>query len=386
MHKKLSRYITNLWEKSAAKMRLTFFEKIVFLILCCLEKIYCPIFFITQFFKRKNSNKIATYLKIVSIGNLSVGGAGKSVFTGYLVQFLGASRCSIISRGYGGKIGRKNILGKENVLVSDGKNVLSSPDICGDEPFMLAQSLHVAVVVGKDRYKSCEIINNIFNSKIAYVILDDGYQNHKLKKDCEILLLDARSPFGNGHCLPAGCLREKDYSRANLIVLTHADEVAAEKISEIKTKFLSKFDSKKIFSGKHKQAGIFLFDEQKIEVNDYKNKNFLVIAAIGSFSGFVQSVENLGIQVAQKLQYPDHYNYSESDIIKFLDIIKKHDLAGIITTQKDWTKLSFLVKKDSCHAESNSVSSLPIFISRVTFEFLSEQDALSFKDIFKSYI
>ena len=163
--------------------------------------------------------------------------------------------------------------------------------------------MHVPVIVGKDRYKSCLLLEKTFGLSKKIAILDDGYQNHQIKKNLEILLLDARSPFGNGHCLPAGNLREKDYSRADVIILTHADEIGAdevcpeqscsERLSEIKTKLLPKFDQNKIFCGRHKPLGLFLFDEEQISPHDCQNKKFLVLAAIGSFNGFVQSVKIL---------------------------------------------------------------------------------------------
>ncbi|MFH1254841.1 MAG: tetraacyldisaccharide 4'-kinase [bacterium] len=366
MNKNLSKFITNLWEKSAEKKRLTFFEKIFFLILCFFEKFYCIIFFIAQTFGKKNGNKNVPNLNIISVGNLSVGGTGKSVFVGFLVQIWGNARCAIISRGYGGSHS-----GDKSFLVSDGKNYFCNPGVCGDEPYMLANSLHVPVIIGTDRYKSCLLLRETFGLFKSFAILDDGYQNHQLKKDFEIVLVDARSPFGNGHCLPAGNLREKDYSRADVIILTHADEVGSEKILQTKTKLLSKFDQSKILCGKHKSVGIFLFDEQQIQLHDYKNKKFLVLAAVGSFSGFTESLKNFGIQIDQILQFPDHHNYSEEDVSLIFDSVKKHGLSGVITTQKDWTKLSFLMGKDK--------NKLAVFVFRVTFEFLTKDEELLFK-------
>jgi tetraacyldisaccharide 4'-kinase len=369
MDKSLSKIIMNLWKKSAEQKRLTFFENLLFLILCFFEKFYCLGFLITQIFRKKNGNKVAPNLKVISVGNLSAGGTGKSVFVGVLIQILGAEHCVIISRGYGGRH-----RGKESLLVSDGHNTFCTPDVCGDEPYMLAHSLHVPVVVGSNRYKSCLLQREFFGISRKFSILDDGYQNHKLKKDLDILLIDARSPFGNGHCLPAGNLREKDYSRADLIVLTHADEVSSEKILQIKTKFLSKFDLEKIFCGKHKHDGLFLFDDKKVEASYFKNRKFLVVAAIGSFDGFVQSVRNIGIHVDQTLQFPDHHNYSQSDIEQVLHIIKKHDICGVITTQKDWSKLYFLIK---------NYNKFPVFISRVEFEFIKKSEYNSFNNILR---
>jgi tetraacyldisaccharide 4'-kinase len=371
MYKNPRRFIVNLWDKSAEKTRLTFFEKIIFLILCILEKFYTLIFFTSQIIRRKNGNKIPENLKVISVGNLSVGGTGKSVFAEILVRILGKAECGIISRGYGGKQNRN-----ESVLVGDGKNFFGAPDLCGDEPYMLAHTLHVPVVVGKDRFRSYLLMKKLFPESIKYVILDDGYQNHRLKKDFDILLVDARKPFGNGRCLPAGPLREKDYSRASVIVLTHADEVDPAQISAIKKQFCD-FNQNMIFCGRHKQTGLFLFDEQLFNLEDYRDKKFLVTAGIGAFSGFVQNMKKSGVSVTQILQFPDHHIYLQDDATQIFEIVKKHSLDGVITTQKDWVKLAFLIDKKTTET--------PVLVSRVTFEFLTKREEDFFKKCLKSF-
>ena len=112
---------------------------------------------------------------------------------------------------------------------------------------------------------------------------------------------------------------------------------------------------------------------KSIFVDDYKKKKFLILAAIGSFSGFTQSLKNFGVQIDQVLQFPDHHKYTIDDIALIFDIVKKHVLDGVITTQKDWTKLSFLIGKDE--------KKLMVFVFRIAFEFLTSDEELSFKNI-----
>ena len=95
------------------------------------------------------------------------------------------------------------------------------------------------------------------------------------------------------------------------------------------------------------------------------------MAAIGSFSGFVQSLKNFGIQTDQILQFPDHHNYSEEDVTLIFDIVKKHGLSGVVTTQKDWSKISFLMEKDK--------NKLAVFVFRITFEFITKDEEILFK-------
>ena len=99
----------------------------------------------------------------------------------------------------------------------------------------------------------------------------------------------------------------------------------------------------------------------------------MILAAIGSFSGFTQSLKNFGVQIDQVLQFPDHHKYTIDDIALIFDIVKKHVLDGVITTQKDWTKLSFLIGKDE--------KKLMVFVFRIAFEFLTSDEELSFKNI-----
>jgi tetraacyldisaccharide 4'-kinase len=178
-----------------------------------LELFYQAGFFLVTRFKRYRGNKSVPF-KVISVGNLSVGGTGKSVFVQFLSKKLDRPS-AILLRGYK----RKN---KKNILIDiDNKNKYRPSDV-GDEALMFSQKLDSPIVVGKSRIKSVELLKKYCenkNKKIKFLLLDDGYQNFQLKKDCEILLLDARAPFDNNHCLPAGRLREKDFSRADIIIL-----------------------------------------------------------------------------------------------------------------------------------------------------------------------
>ena len=220
------------------------------------------------------------------------------------------------------------------------------------------------VVVGSNRAKSCELLQKKIKN-LDVVILDDAYQNFALKKDLQFLLMDARKPFENGHCLPAGMLREKDYSRADYIVLTHSDLVSKKDLGNIKDNLLKDFDKNKIFAGCHKVDGLFL-DGKKVDLQKLKDKKFLVFAGIGSFDQFVKSVENLDVNVGKKINYKDHYKYKIDDIKNIERIILDNNLSGAITTQKDFVKLFPLIKK---HFNNKF---FPIYILNISFEFLSE--------------
>jgi len=368
--KKLSLFICKFWEKSIKNFsRLSFLEKIFFYFLCFLEFFYRVGFRVVVFLKKLKRNKSKKFVKnkffwndifpwpdasvpdtfesngpaIISVGNLTVGGTGKSLLVKKLVKFYRDKNlsCAIFLRGYG----RSS---------KDEKNLILGPDSfdldvvsAGDEAVMLAKNLSIPVVVGKDRFLSLKLFEKFCDEKskkIDCIILDDAYQNFDLKKDFEILIFDARAPFGNWHCLPAGPLREKDFSRADVIVLSHADEVDKKSLNEVKDFFLKKFPQDKVFCGKHSVCGIKNYKDEK--VFNAKTKKTLALAGIGSFSGFIESLKKYGIDVKKELRYPDHFNYTKKDLKKIISTMHYFGCDQIITTQKDWEKLKKLVGDD----------------------------------------
>lgn len=369
MLNKISKIVRDLWLRSADYKSLIFFEKILFIILCFCEVIYKFAFKIVQSIKAYRGQKSVSGLKIISVGNLTVGGTGKTVFVEFLANFLDKNKCAIVSRGYA-----SHSTG-QNLLVSDGANIYHSPEVCGDEPYMLAQSLKIVTATGSDRLRSCLKIHQLFD-KIEYILLDDGYQNCQLKKVLNILVVDARYPLGfNGHCLPAGNLREFDYLRADLIIVSHADLVNAEQLEKIKNKIFYTFDSNKILFGKHRAVGLFQAGDTLMPIDFFENKKFMVAAGVGSFLGFVQGVKNFGITVDKVLEFEDHHNYSYQDLEQILKIVAQQNLSGVIVTQKDWVKLSQIISDED---------RFKIFIFRIEFEFLSQSQYSLFSQFLSS--
>jgi len=330
---KLYFFVTKLWEKSVDFSHLSFLETFMFIFFCCFEFFYKVGFFCVVSIKKFLGGYHCSPFKVISVGNLSVGGTGKSVFVQFLASHV--SSCAIFSRGYGHD---------------------------GDEAKMLSQALSVPVFAGKDRVAS---FGRLRGRSVDYIILDDAYQNYQLKKDFEILLLDARSPFGNGHCLPAGPLREKDFSRADTIVLTHADEVDFSCLEKIR-KELKHFPKENVFMGRHEPCRIWRGATG--DSVDVKNKKMLAIAGIGSFSGFLSSLEKFGVCVGSYREYPDHVSYTKSDVEEILAAVKKGACDGVITTHKDWVKLRPLV------GERHSL----FYILEITFTFLSVEEEQRF--------
>ena len=161
--------------------------------------------------------------KVISVGNITVGGTGKTPMTRYLarqIQALGR-RVAIVSRGY------KGAAEKNGGLVSDGKRVLMDAATAGDEPYLLAAGLRdVPVAVGRDRFAAAMRLLQAHDSEV--IILDDAFQHLPLARDLNIVLLDHQRPFGNHHLLPRGPLREPltALERGDVFILTRRDRPA----------------------------------------------------------------------------------------------------------------------------------------------------------------
>ena len=171
-------------------------------------------------------------VRVVSVGNLTVGGTGKTPLVAFVARILAENgdKVCVLTRGY------KRADPHERVLVSDGKQILSDASAAGDEPFELANKLLGVAAVIADKNRSAAGIWAGENWGITAFVLDDGFQHLRLKRDLDIVCIDATNPFGNERLLPAGILREPltALQRADCIVLTRTDLV--EEVKSLKLK------------------------------------------------------------------------------------------------------------------------------------------------------
>lgn len=363
--------LERIWDKTSTLQLLTFFEKILFCSLCLLEPLYRAGFFIAQFYRKKMGGTVVPF-SVLSVGNLSVGGTGKSVVVSFLGNLLASRAPAIVLRGYGGHAAQ----GGTNILVSDGKNILCDVATSGDEAFMFAQSFGGPVVVGADRLRSCQLLE-VWSRKtdnvVKTVILDDAYQNYKIFKNVEILLLDARKPFDNEHALPAGRLREKNYRRAHFFFLMHADQVSPAFLHFIATNLLIGVDEKFIFAGKHAYAGMFLDNAGVDQTKNLRSQLCMIVAGIGSPSGFERTVADAGLVSCASFIFPDHHDYSCTDLEKLEQYAQEKDCFVVVTTAKDWVKVQPLVQKVP--------SKIQWYVIRVAFDFLQMHDHQRFSTL-----
>ncbi len=313
---------------------------------------------------------------VVSIGNLSCGGTGKTPVVEVFARTLSEKgrRVAILSRGYRSKKRpflqrlamrfRSQKIELPPKVVSDGKNLLLGSDYAGDEPYMLAYNLrNVAVLVDKDRVKSGLFAVKKYQSDV--IILDDGFQYLMLKPHINIVLVDSTDPFGNGNTLPRGILREpiKNIRRADYIFLTKSD--GSHKLRHLKN-FLRRHTRRaEIIECCHKPKHLvkmFSNNEQKPlgKLAGAKVAALSAIAKPESFEGFLRE---LGGELVYRDSYADHHRYTEPEIAYFVKQAKAAGADFIVTTEKDAVR----IPEVDCD--------LPIYYLRIEIDILSGQES-----------
>jgi tetraacyldisaccharide 4'-kinase len=273
---------------------------------------------------------------VISIGNLAAGGTGKTPITIALAKLISASgrRVVVISRGYGGR------LEKRGGVVSDGENILFESVDSGDEPQLIARCLKgVPVVVGGRRYNAGLLAVTQFNPEI--IILDDAFQHLKLKRNLNIVLLDCSAPFGNGHLLPRGALREPKsaLARADAVFFTRCLE------GDLPSRLKGLPDSLPIVHTRHDlvirrvETGENLFIENRQDLSSLKGKRALAFAGLADNDQFFGSLQLAGCDLIQTLSFPDHHRYNSSDLDKIARVSTSCSAEVLITTLKDAVKL-----------------------------------------------
>ena len=272
---------------------------------------------------------------VVSIGNITVGGTGKTPVTAWVASYLMArgKKVAVLSRGYGGT------LEGQVAVVSDGESRFLSPEEAGDEPCLLADALPgLIVVIGSNRFDAGTLAMQRFRPDIF--ILDDGFQHLKLKRDLNILLLDARKPLGNGSVFPAGTLREPSSAihRADAIVFTRAG-TAGLPVELVP-------DSTPYVGSDHRLAGYRSQSGETRPFAELQGQRGAAFAGIADPAGFFDSLEKAGLDLAATLSFPDHTGFGESETaaLAMLRLSSKADY--LITTAKDAVKLGSVAGKE----------------------------------------
>jgi tetraacyldisaccharide 4'-kinase len=276
---------------------------------------------------------------VLVVGNLTLGGTGKTTTTAYLVRRLAERgvRAGVVLRGYGRKIGNVPL------LVGDGERILASPEEGGDEAVMLASMLpgH-PVAVGLRREQVSRLLRR--ETGVDVVVLDDGFQYFRLHRDADIVLVDASRPIESDALFPAGTLREPHHHlrRATQVWLTHAELVEPERIHSLREWITAQAPDVPVVVAEHQPRGMRSLGSCPPPGPGAK---IVALSALGNPLSFEASVARLGYEV-RPFRLPDHHDYSEADWNAIRAAASSVEAEHIITTEKDATKLPSPVPAD----------------------------------------
>jgi tetraacyldisaccharide 4'-kinase len=311
---------------------------------------------------------------VISIGNLTVGGTGKTPVVEKLARTLkdAGRNVAILSRGYKSKrpplfrrLQRKwlGLDKRKTRVVHDGERLLMDSRFAGDEPFMLARSLGDSVVlVDKDRVRAA--IEAVATFGCDTLLLDDGMQYLPLHRRVEICLIDRQSPFGNEHLLPRGTLREPpaNLSRANYIFLTKSD---GSDSSELIERIRQYNPTAGIVETTHQALHLRnLYADEELPLEWLQNKHIGAISGIARPESFEKKLVDLGAKLHITERFADHHRFSEKELNHFLSRCVRRDLAAVLTTEKDSVRFPHKPQQ----------LDVPVYFLRVEIKILKGQD------------
>lgn len=266
---------------------------------------------------------------IISIGNISLGGTGKTPFAIKISEYFiqkGKKVC-VLSRGYKGKVGY------DTRVISDGEQILLTPPEAADEPFMIASAVKgVIVITGKERNASYDYAVEHFNPDVF--ILDDAFQHKRMHRDIDIVLLSHKRPASTGFPFPFGYLREfpSGINRADMVVFTRASE---ERIPREVTYYVQ---DKPVHFSNTKPVAIYRGNE-RFELEDFYHKYAFAFSGIAKNMNFFNSLLENGIHVGGTRKFMDHHHYSVKDLERVMMLSERKECDFLITTEKDYVKL-----------------------------------------------
>ncbi len=273
--------------------------------------------------------------KVIGIGNITLGGSGKTPMTIYISRLLANSGFKIVAIGHGYRGRYRGDL----YVVSDGKRISTNYKECGEEAVMMALQLKgIPVIVGKERYRCIEYALKRFDPEV--IVLDDAFQYLRVIKDLDILLIDSSISLTDNYLIPRGILREgwDSIKRADLVILTKVKNV--ERGKDIGNMIKARYKNLPVYYSYYEPASLTVLNSGEDKGIDYlKGKRIVAMAGIGDPSSFFELLERLGAIIEERLIFPDHHPYSPRDLIRL------NPGYPIITTEKDAIKLKGMVRK-----------------------------------------
>jgi tetraacyldisaccharide 4'-kinase len=279
--------------------------------------------------------------RTISVGNITVGGTGKTPLVAYIAAELAdrGEKVCILTRGYGREDESKR------VLVSDGESVLADAVTGGDEPVELAHKLlgKAIVIADADRVGAAEWAKRKFG--VTAFVLDDGFQHRKIKRDIDLVCVDATDPFGGGNLVPAGRLREPtpNLARASVVVITRVEQVGD--ISDLRSQISDLAPRTKIVESRSSLSEI----KTLTKGSEVRGRAF-AFCGLGNPQSFFTLLAETHLEICGTHALRDHQTYRQSDIDAIEKLARSAGAEALITTGKDAVKLAKLR------------SSLPVFV------------------------
>ncbi len=286
--------------------------------------------------------------RTISVGNITTGGTGKTPLVAYIAEVLAArgEKVCILTRGYG------RVEKKQRVLISDGDRVLADAATGGDEPVELAQKLlgKAIIIADADRVSAAEWALRKFG--VTTFVLDDGFQHRKVKRDLDIVCIDATNPCDRGRMLPLGRLREPlaGLARADCIIMTRSDLV--DDITELRAR-LTKWNSDAVmFEAKNVISSITPIEDFHAKTQRSQSKSMsgraFAFCGVGNPESFFEQLKRAGVEPVATKSYADHHFYSQADVSEIEASAKSYGAEVLLTTAKDAVKISNLKFEMSC--------------------------------------
>ena len=271
---------------------------------------------------------------VISIGNITVGGTGKTPLVMALAKGLMERGISvaILSRGYRGKR-------ISEPVVSDGKTIFLSPEESGDEPFLMAKTCRgIPVLVGKDRFTNGRIALQRFGVK--GLLLDDGYQHLPLHRNINILLIDSHIGFGDHTLLPRGILREplSHLCRADVFLLTKVEN--PQTVQPLEKKIHEIHPSSQVFHSHYEPVSLVGPKDEEEKLDSLKGRKIIALSGVANPVYFSSILRKCGAEIIRETIFPDHHFYTPEDLSSIEEKGKGADC--IVTTEKDMVKLKRL--------------------------------------------
>jgi tetraacyldisaccharide 4'-kinase len=273
--------------------------------------------------------------KVISVGNITTGGTGKTPVTLMIAQWLKSRNTSfaVVSRGY------RSPVEKSGLVFNSTSN--PADEIAGDEISLLARKLpNTWFGIGRDRFRSIKTLQSDY--QIGVFVLDDGFQHWQLHRDLDIVLVDAVNPFGNGWPLPSGNLREpvSALKRADIVIITRTESVTVDALAALRIRIREHVATDRIFETRTVLSVIRDLDlGRPIDMSTLKSQKCIAFCGIGNPLGFVRLLTANGIDVNRSITFDDHHRYTRDDIAALREMLADGSADMLLTTEKDAVKL-----------------------------------------------